>query len=72
MFMFVGILSLLTFTIMVKIGKVSLRRLAIVLPFLSSLSFGAQLTLCLLWHRRVQNERPDAGREPDPRRAYFE
>ena len=72
MFMFVGILSLITFTIVIKINRASLRRLAIALPFLSSLCFGAQLTLCILWHRRAQEEQAGAGGESDPRQAYFQ
>lgn len=49
MFMFVGIISVVVFSIMVKIYNVSLRRLAIILPFLSALTFGGQLALILYW-----------------------
>ena len=45
--MFVGILALLIVSVMVKIYRVSLRRLAIVLPFMTALCFGAQLAICV-------------------------
>ena len=50
--MFMGILSLIVTSIMIKLLNVSLRRLAILLPFFSSLSLGAQIAIWMVWHRK--------------------
>ena len=70
MFMFVGILSVIMFSVMVKIYNVSLRRLAIILPFLSAFAFGGQLGLILFWESEARKY-PDRNVQPDPRMIYF-
>lgn len=71
MFMFVGILSLIIISIMLKTCKVSVRRLAIVFPILLSLSFSGQLAICFFWWNSSA-EVPDPNDDPkDDARQEF-
>lgn len=70
MFMFVGILSVIVFSALAKIYNVSLRRLAIALPFLSAVTFGGQLALIFVWEAEARDY-PDRG-DPAPATVLFQ